>query len=288
MKIALGTVQFGMRYGVANQAGQVPEQEVADILAYARAGGVDTLDTATAYGESEERLGRLSVSGWKVVSKMGAVPAGCTDIAGWFREEIEASLGRLGIGSLHALLLHDPKQLLDPRGDEIYSALCAAKIDGLTSRIGISIYDPSELDLLTGRYTFDLVQAPFNVLDHRLLDSGWLDRLRRSGVEVHARSIFLQGLLLMTRDGRPEKFRRWDRLWAMWEGWLQQIDSAPLQACLAHALSFDEIGKVIVGVDSRDQLGEIMAASRAGRPGLPAGFQTDDEDLLNPSRWANL
>lgn len=288
MKLALGTVQFGLPYGIANQSGQVAQEEGKAILQLAAGNGIDTLDTAIAYGESEQRLGEIGIQGWQIVSKLPAIPEGCADISQWAVEAVNGSLQRMNANSLYGLLLHHPRQLLEKDGDKLYRALQQLKQNGLVEKIGVSIYAPSELDSLCGRFQLDLVQAPFNILDHRLIDTGWLTRLSELGTELHVRSAFLQGLLLMSPTARPKRFAPWDRLWFEWDSWLNNNGLTPLQACLRYALSFPQISKVIVGVDSQQQLNEVLIASLGALPKTPAGLKTSDLDLINPANWAAL
>jgi aryl-alcohol dehydrogenase-like predicted oxidoreductase len=288
LKLALGTVQFGLSYGVANAGGQISLEEGRRILRDARACDIGLLDTALAYGDSETRLGEIGVDGWRVVSKLPAVPDDCTDVAAWARESVLTSLQHLGVPSLYGLLLHRPDQLLTPVGERLYGALEGLKREGLVARIGISIYEPVELDTLAGRFAFDIVQAPFNLLDRRLIDSGWLARLKSLGTELHVRSVFLQGLLLMARSQRPSKFGRWQPLWTRWDSWLGETQLSPLQACLRYALGFPEIDAVIVGVDSAAQLAEIVRASEGPSLSVPPELATTDPSLLNPARWGAL
>jgi aryl-alcohol dehydrogenase-like predicted oxidoreductase len=288
MKLALGTAQFGMDYGIASRSGRVPQDEIGAILTRAKSEGIDTLDTAIAYGESEVALGKCPLAGWRIITKLGPFPEDRPDTGAWVTEQIQGSLQRLGVSSLYGVLLHSPRQLLQDCGGEILSALEAAKREGVIRKSGISIYDPSELDGLWDHCRPDIVQAPFNILDRRLVDSGWLRRMQESDTEVHVRSIFLQGLLLMGREDRPLPFQRWDRLWASWHGWLQNSDLTPLEACVRHALSFTQISRVVVGVDSLRHLEEICKAVHGDAPKIPASLQTDDIDLLNPSRWSRL
>ena len=285
MKLALGTVQFGLNYGVANQQGQVSQDEAKAILEHAWSSGMDTLDTAIAYGDSEQRLGDIGIKNWRVVSKLPAVPVQSGDISHWVTSSVTESLQRLKVTRLYGLLLHQPQQLMGRDGDELYRALQQLKDDGLIQKIGVSIYDPAELDLLSSRYQLDIVQAPFNIMDRRLIESGWLARLTRQNTELHVRSVFLQGLLLLKTNARPEKFNRWQTLWKRWDTWLAERNLHPLEVCLAYALSFPEIGRVIVGVDSSKQLIEILGASTAVSAEWPHDLWTDDIDLLNPSHW---
>jgi len=288
LKLALGTVQFGLSYGVANQSGQVTQDEGRAMLQLAAINQIDTLDTAIAYGESEQRLGEIGVSGWNIVSKLPAIPDDCNDVAKWIADAVEGSRQRLNVDSLYGMLLHRPQQLMDKAGNDIYRALEQLKQDGVVQKIGVSIYEPSELNALCKYFQFDLVQAPFNILDRRLIDTGWMTRLSEQGTELHVRSVFLQGVLLMPEGKIPSKFNRWDSLWAKWYSWLEDVKLTPLQACLCHALSFPEIDKVIVGVDNQNQLIEIIQAVKGVIPDVPDELKSDDLDLINPARWTAL
>lgn len=284
-RLALGTVQFGLPYGISNVGGQIAQDDVGAILGHARALGIDTLDTAIGYGDSENRLGQAGVERWRVVSKLPAVPETVTDIAAWGHESVAGSLDRLKLSRLYGLLLHRPQQLLGPAGDALYTELVALRDQGKVEKIGVSIYGPDELDTLCSRFEFDLVQAPFNIVDRRLATSGWLGRLREAGTEVHVRSVFLQGLLLIPAANRPSAFGRWQPLWDRWDRWLDEQALTPVQACLGFALAHPEVDRVIVGVDSLGQLREIAMSAVAPRSAPPVELISEDLDLLNPSRW---
>jgi aryl-alcohol dehydrogenase-like predicted oxidoreductase len=287
-RLALGTVQFGMAYGVANRAGRVARDEAAAILAQARGGGIDTLDTAIAYGDSECRLGEIGVRGWKVISKLPPLPERTSDVRRWVDESVSGSLARLGVEHLHGLLLHRSQDLAGPNAEALHDSLSALKAQKRVSRIGVSIYAPEELEPICGRFEIDLVQAPFNVLDRRLAHSGWLARLKNAGVEVHTRSAFLQGLLLMGPAERPAWFTRWQTLWDSWEAWLGAQNVSALQASLAFALSETRIDRVVVGVDSSRHLADILAAESLSKTLAPppGDLASTDLDLVNPSRWS--
>ncbi len=288
MKLALGTVQFGLNYGVANTSGQVSSEVAVAILQHAHQSGIDTLDTAIAYGESESVIGKIGVQPWKVVTKLPAVPDGCTDVTQWVKAQAQGSLKRLGLNRLHGLLLHRPDQLLEEIGAELYAALQSLKAQGIVGNVGVSVYGPSELDALCGRYAFDLVQAPLNILDRSLVDSGWAQRLKDDGVEVHTRSAFLQGLLLIPKEKRHAKFERWKDIWSVWDQWLAETGLSPLQACLRFANALDCIDRVVVGVDNLAQLEEIIAAAAGKLPSLPQFKILQDDRLVNPATWNQL
>lgn len=286
--LALGTVQFGLPYGIANQAGQVTRQEAQAMLQLAAANGIDTLDTAIAYGESETCLGEVGTQNFKLVTKLPALPDGCVDVIGWAQDQIVASLAKLGVSAVYGLLLHRSEQLLDSNGEELYQALQNLKDKGLVQKVGVSIYAPSELEAITRPFRLDLVQAPFNLVDRRLYTTGWLRRLKDDGIEIHTRSVFLQGLLLMPQSAIPPKFAPWSDLWGRWHKWLSTHDVSAVQACLAFPLGFPEIDRVVVGADTAGQLAQIISAANIPTQILLPELQCEEENLINPANWPRL
>jgi aryl-alcohol dehydrogenase-like predicted oxidoreductase len=284
-RLALGTVQFGLPYGIANQVGQVTRAEAKAMLQLASANGMDTLDTAIAYGDSETCLGEVGTQGFNVVTKLPALPDSCSDISSWVQQQVSASLSRLGSTTVYGLLLHRSEQLLGPNGASLYQALQKLKDNGQVQKVGVSIYSPSELAALSPKYRFDLVQAPFNLVDQRLYSIGWLHRLKDDDVEIHTRSAFLQGLLLMAQGDMPAKFSPWSELWQTWHRWLADHDVSSVQACLAFSLSFPEVDRVVVGADSVSQLAQIVSAANMLLEADLPDLQCDDENLINPAKW---
>jgi aryl-alcohol dehydrogenase-like predicted oxidoreductase len=289
MKLSLGTVQFGLSYGIANQSGQVSFPEAKKILEYAGKAKVDLLDTAIAYGDSEAVLGMVGVAEFNVVSKLPGLPTSSADIDSWVEGQVEGSLKRLGCSSLYGLLLHRSENLLGKSGKKLIDALSRVKTNGLVQKIGVSIYDPSELDEIMHLMRIDLVQAPLNIIDRRLETSGWLSILHREGVEVHTRSAFLQGLLLMPRNKIPAKFDVWATLWDSWASQLEEKNLSADAVCLSYPLSLPEVVRVVVGVDSADQLKALIAASQIKLLQHDFSFMTsEDQMLINPSNWSTL
>ena len=288
MRLALGTVQFGVPYGIANQFGQVSRDEVQSILNFSLINKIDTLDTAIAYGESEKCLGEIGVQNFNLVTKLPEIPNNCSNINAWVFNQVEASLSRLRITKLYGLLLHQPYQLLDHLAPNLYQALQGLKEMGLVEKIGISVYSPDDLARIVPQFRLDLVQAPFNFIDQRLYKSGWMQRLKDDEIEIHSRSTFLQGLLLMQQKDMPSKFYRWNHLWQSWHQWLEANNLSALQACLDFSLSFSEIDKVIVGVDSQAQLIQILRFVDNNSAVSFPNFACDDQQLINPVNWNAL
>ena len=270
---------------MANVEGQLSLEDVSAIISLAKEAGIDTLDTAIAYGESESRLGQVGVHDWRVVSKLPPLPGGCANVEAWVDESLTSSLQRLGIARLYGLLLHRAADLLGDHGSELFRALLCAKESGRVGKIGVSVYDPQELQHVTSCFEIDLVQAPYNIFDRRIQEGGWLELLHQSAIEIHVRSVFLQGLLLSPKIRRSQEFFRWESLFTRWDAWLRETRTSALSSCLHFALSQPEIHRVIVGVDSLSHLREIITAAEECPPLPPESLACTDTELIDPSNW---
>ena len=284
-RLALGTVQFGLPYGITNQSGQVSLEVAKDIIALARLSGIDTLDTAIAYGNSEASLGQIGVGDFKVITKLPALPENIANVDLWVRDQMHASLKRLNVTSVYGVLMHRSQQLIAPKGKDLYKTLGQLKAEGVVKKIGVSIYAPSELDSLMNVCQVDLVQAPFNLIDQRLQSSGWLQKLHDAGVEVHTRSAFLQGLLLIPVAAIPEKFKYWLPLFNTWQSWLFDNNISAAQACIGFVQAHPQIAKVVVGVESIQQLRQLTHKVKEQPYTVLPNINCSDEYLINPSNW---
>ena len=289
MRLALGTAQFGLDYGIANRLGRPSLHQVGRTLEVAREFGIDLLDSAVAYGASEQVLGGLGVCDFKVVTKLPPLPECTPDAADWVERELTASLARLRLGSVYGLLLHRSTDLNGRHGRDLAKGILRVRASGLAEKIGVSIYDPAELDEVISLMPLDLVQAPINLLDRRLERSGWVRRLHEEGVEIHARSTFLQGLLLLPRWEIPPRFERWSAVWDSWHGELLRHSIPATAACLSYPLSLPGVSRVVVGVDAAEQLQHLALVAR-NPPDIREwpSFASDDAMLINPSNWNRL
>jgi aryl-alcohol dehydrogenase-like predicted oxidoreductase len=285
MKVALGTVQFGLNYGVANAGGQIPPDQAARILHEARQAGIDTLDTAIAYGNSEERLGELGVQDWKIISKIPALPRTVDHVGDWVMQQVRGSLQRIGVKQLDGLLMHQPSDILGPQGAAYVRSLRQVRDEGLARSIGYSIYTPNELHALVPVFAPDIVQAPYNIIDRRIVTTGWMARLADNGIRIHTRSAFLQGLLVMPNESRPSWFDRWQPLWQAWSEACAQSELSPLELSLGYVLAQASIERVVVGVDSLVHMKQIINVARRPVTEVCPQIELEDLELIEPSRW---
>jgi aryl-alcohol dehydrogenase-like predicted oxidoreductase len=274
MMIGLGTVQFGHAYGVSNSRGQVPSDEAAAILARAAEAGIRVLDTAANYGEAETVLAGLDTAPFRIVTKTISVRAGVEAVVARARQSATSL-------KPDTLLVHAANDLQD---GTLWPALQALKTEGLFRHIGISAYAADDPAALAERFRPDVMQLPFSLLDQRLLADGSLTRLKDFGIEVHARSIFLQGLLFLTQ--LPEKLRHAAPRLEEIRRRIAEAGATPLTAALGFVLSRPEIGTALVGVTSGTELDQILHAASAPLPALDwEALALHDELTLTPSRW---
>ena len=285
-KIAIGTANFGMQYGVANSQGKLSKNSVAEILGLAKSLGVTCLDTANAYGESQKVLGEFGVRDWRVVSKISSIPRDCEDVRSFVRAEIDLILTSLNLSEFDTVLVHNPKDLMGNVSEIVYEELQKAKSRGQVEKIGVSIYDPSDLESITSQFQLDVVQAPINVFDNRLQDSGWLDRLASMGVEVHARSVFLQGVLLSAIAQNNDFFKPWKTTFEKWNRFAESSGTSAMMNCIKHVNSYDKVTFAVVGVDSAQNLSEVFDAFSARPQRINEDIFGVDSQLINPARWS--
>lgn len=288
-KLALGTVQFGTDYGI-NSGIKVDPNEVTNIINCARNNDISLLDTAQLYGSSEKVLGDVNTQDFDIVTKSrGFDQEVITEKeAVLVINDLHKSLKLLKQKSLYAFLVHHGEDLLKPGGEIIFNQLQTLKNQGLVNKIGISAYIDNQLIEIIDRFDIDIIQLPMNILDSRLIENGLLNKIYSKNIEIHTRSVFLQGLLLMDLDKRPKYFERWSRLWKFWYEWLADNKLSPLEASIRYMISKPEISRVLVGVDNRDQLQSIINAVDGNLPPIPEELSTNDPDLLNPGNWKLL
>jgi aryl-alcohol dehydrogenase-like predicted oxidoreductase len=280
-RLALGTVQFGLDYGISNTSGQVPIDEVRKVLKLAKEHDIYTLDTASGYGNSEGVLGEIGVDDFQIVTKTTSLQLGVDNVLQMFHQ----SLTDLNTTSVDGLLIHNIEEVKDKQFDTLYKELNKLKQDKLINKIGFSTYTPNQIDFLLDNFDFDLIQVPFNVFDTRLIDGNQLHLLNKKGVEIHARSVFLQGLLLNFKqlDGY---FSKWKSQFNNYQETVKDSDLSLLEYALSFVLNTQEIDKVLVGVNSEEQLREIIKSTK-DQSDLNA-YPIYDVNLLNPSNWKRL
>ena len=273
-KLVLGTVQFGLQYGV-NSAGRPSEEAVKGILAEAAKGGITTLDTSSAYGNSEEILGECVTpeEGFRIVSKY---PKGEISV----REMFNGSLKRLKVDKLYGYLLHHFEVYRN--NPKVWDEFIALKESGKVKKIGFSLYTPEELQfILDNKSPFDLIQVPFNIFDKKFLP--YMKDLHEKGVEIHVRSTFLQGLFFKDREALPEKLKPMKKYLLELDEFSKRSGLSISETALNYNLQNPYIDGVLIGVDNVEQL-KMNLTSVKDTP-IDIEIEVKEQELLNPVNW---
>ena len=275
-----------MPYGISNVTGQVSQLEVNRILEIAIANGITTIDTAQSYGSSERVLGRsdIGMNEFQIATKVPTMTGSRTvDI----RAHVLESLDKLRIDSLYALMFHDSSDLTGHHAEALWESATKLQAEGLVLKLGVSVYDPLEAVGLAAKFGLQLVQLPYNVFDQRALHLGVLALLRQTGVEIHCRSAFLQGVVFMKPEDLPESLAALRPRLTLLHDLANRHEVSVESICLAH-VNREEIDRVVVGVESSNQLKRLITAFESDRRDLVnnlAELKCDDENLVNPTHW---
>lgn len=282
-RIVLGGAQLGLPYGILNGGETLSREEVARILDTAFDHGIDSIDTAISYGQSESIIGETSQNRFKIISKLPPLPVGISDVSEWVHSQVQGSLSRLKCTSLEALLLHRPQDLTGAQGAELYAAIGSLMAEKMIHRFGVSIYSPDDLEGIIDTFDIQVVQAPLNVFDRRIL--GVTDQLSALNIEVHVRSVFLQGVLIASPKDRPQRFEPWSEHFALFDEWVRSSGVSAMACCLGFALQQPGIAKLVIGTTSAKSLDEIMNSIPNSVLEVPAHLQSSVEQLIDPRVW---
>jgi len=291
-QLALGTAQLGLDYGITNESGRVPAAEAQAMLDAAWAGGVRMLDTAPAYGSSEAGLGQAFAHrpkrAWRVITK--TMPLRLPAIDSQALAQVDAAFQRslAALGAVDSLLVHHADDLLVPGGEALYGWLREQQQQGRVRRIGASIYDGPQARQLLQRYALDVVQLPASIADQRLLADGTVARLADAGIELHARSLYLQGLLLADPGFVAGRFPAQAAWTQRFHDECRRRALQPVQACLSFFRGQPALAVAVIGAASRAEIAALLAAWAAVPAGDWSGWAVDNPAFTDPRQWTNL
>lgn len=292
MKIGLGSVQFGLDYGVSNQSGKTKESEVSAILREALRLGIQKLDTAYVYGNSESVLGQnqKELQDFEVVTKTIKFEhrSLTKDDAKLLRKGFTESLLRLNLNKVYGLMIHDSEDLLQENSGFLWEELELLKSEGKVDKIGVSVYSPNQTEEILKKYPIDIIQLPLNIYDHSFLRNGLLAKLKKLDIEIHVRSVFLQGLVLMPLSELPLYFDSIKNHIQECQDFLQKKGITLLEAALGFIKSIQEVDFAILGINDISQLVEIFESYHSKKDFNDidySKFAILDENITNPSKW---
>ena len=284
-KIILGSANFDQTYGISKNF--IDKIEIKKLLDLASRNKIKVIDTSPTYGKSEKIIGTLNKNRFKVISKISIkIKNRKKNINSWVKKSVKDSLHNLKIKNLECSLLQNANSLLGKDGDRIYKSLKNVKKIGLTNKIGISIYDFDILDKILKKFKFDLVQAPFNIVDQRLFKTGWLNILKKKKIEVHARSTFLQGILLLKYNQIPKKLKKFNKSWKIWENWLKKNKLNSLQACLSFVFNQHALDGVVIAHNSKKDLKKNLEIIRKNKSVFTiSDLKIKQSKFIDPRKW---
>ena len=280
-----------MYYGRFNREGVPSIESTRKILNRANKFGLSVIDTAFQYGESESIIGLChdEISNLKVITKTPIFSDEVIPYSGalLLRNAFDKSLHSLQLSTVHGLLIHHAPNLLAPAGEMLYEEMLKIKREGLVRYIGVSAYSGDIIEQIQDKFPLDIVQLPINMLDRRLLTSGTLSRLVASGIQIHARSAFLQGLLLTDPMKLTSQFDAVKETLIAFHSHCRKSGVKPAHAALHYLLRIPEISKIIIGVESVSQFDDIFTNFPAEIDFDYNNFTCDNIEILNPVLWAH-
>lgn len=287
-QLILGTVQFGLDYGITNSSGEIPDQVVQQMLVFAEEHDIRIFDTAADYGNSQYRLGQLAPIGNsnRYVTKF-SLP---TDGSSPTHENVYSdSMKLLQVEKLHGVLFHKLEDLRESRLEKTLEILRAGRDAGILSKIGVSIYNKADLELALEVFPdLDLLQLPANVLDMNLLESEEVHKLKSRGVEIHVRSVFLQGLLLTSPSQLSDFFEPLKPALIKLQNVAAKTGKSVLELVLAKIRHHRYVDAVLVGATTLGELTEITSAWESASEYEDFELPAVPREILDPRVWPKV
>ncbi len=288
-KIGLGTVQFGLPYGISNISGQVNSQEVRKILETAIEYNCTVIDTAPSYGNAESILGenRDILPSFRIFSKTPILKhCKSNKIRTFLESTFFKSLKNLGLEKIEGLLVHHASDLTGNNGQKIISVLRKLKAQGIVKKIGYSCYTPEDAVNISDFFIPDIIQIPVNVFNQEFIHHPIFARLKKIKCEIHARSLFLQGLVFLSPDQVDPYFFPFKDFLNKFHYDLNNEGISPLEACLNYVLQISGIDYVLIGICCKNELQDVIKASHSVIRNIPWNiYRNNDPRFINPSFW---
>jgi aryl-alcohol dehydrogenase-like predicted oxidoreductase len=284
MKLVIGSAQIGMNYGLYNKE-KITQKEFKKIEKLVLRSGINFIDTASSYGKSENIIGNSKLRNLNIITKIKLPTKKNINIQKWVSKEVSKSLEKLKIKKIYGLLIHDYKDLLGESGKSYLYSLQELKRKKIIKKIGISIYDSKEIKKIWKFWKPDLIQVPLNLFDNRILNSGWINILKKFKIQIYARSVFLQGLLI--NDYSLFNFNKKCRpLLDDFKDWCYKKKISQLKACIHFVKQYKKIDYLVVGFNSYFHLKEIIDVFKKKQIIITRNFSTNNLNLIDPRRWS--
>ncbi len=287
-KLSIGTVQFGLDYGISNTKGQPNQQEVNDIIKYVYDSGINCFDTAQAYGNSEEVLGKSidNKDNIYLISKLKSEL-----FINEVNKNVSKSLSYLNINSLYGLLLHDSKLLYSWKDE--YTKLVDSLIqENKIKYFGVSIYTNEDFELALNNDVIQFIQIPFNIFDQRAVVKGWLKKAKEKNKLIFIRSVFLQGLFFMSTDKLPSNLEKSKQYLIKFNQYCEELNMTKSELALSFVDTIAQDSILLFGCDNLNQAKENIVSYNNLKQlneniiqDITNDFKNISEDIYNPTKW---
>ena len=271
MKLSIGTAQFGLKYGICNRVGIVNYKEVKKIIEFCKLKKIKSIDTAQGYGKSHKVLSSINLKKFQITTKISDL------------ENSNTILKELKVKKAYALLIHNTNLLKGKLGLNFYKTLQKLKKEKKFIKIGVSVYTKKELDFVLKNFNIDIVNLPISVANQEFCKKDYLFKLKKKNIEIHVRSVFLQGLLLSEYINLPKKFKN-NKFFLEWFKWLEINNYNSLDASLGFIKNIKYIDKIVIGVENLNQLKMIVKAYKKSIKFKFIKF-SQSPILRKPSEW---
>ncbi len=277
-RIVIGSANFTQKYGADTK--KISLIEIKKILKLAKNNNIHEIDTAEAYLKNKKIFKNINEN-FKFSTKIN--PDYKWTSLEFCQKQLNKHFNNLNTKSIQTLLIHDVGILFTKNGTKIFKNLNELKKKKYFKKIGLSIYDTDCLNYVTSNFDFDVIQCPYNLLDKRILTTGWFDRLKKQDIETHIRSIFLQGLLVNKLVYKKPYFKKWRQKISDWFVRLENNSISPIDYCLSDLLNYD-FDKIIIGVNNFQNLKEIINFKKIEKKKM-LNIKINDLKLIDPRKW---
>jgi len=284
MKLILGAAQFGKVYGAFNKK-LIKFTELKKSIDLAKKNNIFFVDTSFNYKNSHKVIKKLKLKNFKIITKL---KLNNNANVNYLFNQVKHELKRLKIKNFYAILIHDYRDLIYKNGKKFLNELYKLKKKKLVTKIGLSIYSPADLEKVWKFWKPEVVQAPFNVFDKRMHDSGWLRKFKKNKIIFIARSVFLQGILLQDFNCKFKNLKKLNNyiyLFKAWFNWCKQKNISQVRGCLDYLKKFKNINYAVIGFNSYSQLKEILLENKKIKYDIPDSFNSNKKTLIDPRKW---
>ena len=277
-KLIIGSANFSKVYGA--DPIKIKKNELKRILNLSKKNHIYEIDTAEAYIQNKFPLKEINKN-FKFTTKI--LPNENWVSLKYCQKKIDYHFKQLNRNKVETLLLHDIKILTKKNGITIFKNIETFK-NIYFKKIGVSIYDTKHLNKIITNYSIDVVQFPYNILDKRMINSGWFEKLKKKGIQVHARSVFLQGLLVNKEVYKKKYFQKWEKYFYNWFSWLDKNNISPVDYCMSDLLNYN-FDKIVIGINNYENLYKIINFKKINKNYNFSKLIKNNLQIIDPRCW---